>query len=905
MSHSQEVPIHDMFLGFFFGGILRSRPRKNSLFEPFFRRLFERWRRAAPRARAAEWAMSAQKAPPKAHRRWKPEEEVCRRIATFSSFSFTLFIAMARGAGLSASARRARQQSQSGEAASAAAAFTDSDSDESLDSIHLSQELEDGHPALTSPKPARSVGRPRLNDGIAVPTPEEYMEMSPDTRKKRKREVSKKKSAAASARYRAKRAADQEEKDEEVGDVIQLRRLHDIKSQPGGWRANVAPGKVFETKALAIHAIREVAEVLGITLSFPYNDRGLVTAAPSRTSGVPAEGFYVEIAYSGKSCNWVVKQVQLDGHRGSPPGKTEARCAYPVSVISSCLENLISRNPGASSAVLESFMQELVHWPSRITANTWSRARREATVSQFGVPDNNVQMMPGLRSRLRASGHVFEYETLKAKDMKAVLISCARDDHRRVRARVLRKLEHLGQQELSDEEKQSMVEWSQGGKEAWLAANSDLVSSVADPRKNYLRGAYLALSPALEAGEELLSLYQLDACVGKVMLDCYTLFIIIGFTSNANIVPLVYSWQAANEAEASWSRALQFLRDNFEYFGESQTVSSDRDKGIDAALSSVFEESRPYQFMCVMHRKKNLAPFGKATVAMHEKLAYAATISEIALIRSSPEFARLTENAKSALCNVDDAKQFLSAAAAAGATTYGRSTSQAVESQNHHIADARVLDPFSSVISIVLLEQKRFKKWQGKCWEHQDTITPFARRKLNDTPVLQGRTVSLSESNSTDTSKTYFLSPRRASRPPLRVVLQFPAAVHAGNDTHSYFGTCSCGIPQRDTFPCRHMRTIADHLNLPSSAVVPALYWTSRWREQYPQAMHFTAPTRAEIEDMGEDGRDNSLSLPVAAPTKRGRPPVNRKRHAVEATVAQRKRRNQGRSNNRSSAGAS
>ena len=108
---------------------------------------------------------------------------------------------------------------------------------------------------------------------------------------------------------------------------------------------------------------------------------------------------------------------------------------------------------------------------------------------------------------------------------------------------------------------------------------------------------------------------------------------------------------------------------------------------------------------------------------------------------------------------------------------------------------------------------------------------------------------------------------------------------HEVGDVLSAFGECSCGIPKRDEFPCHHMIQVARFRNIPDELVVPMALQAPAWRLTYPDDAKMTVPSLQSVScsASGDESRlDSSLALPITAPTKRGRPPVKRKRHAVE-----------------------
>lgn len=120
--------------------------------------------------------------------------------------------------------------------------------------------------------------------------------------------------------------------------------------------------------------------------------------------------------------------------------------------------------------------------------------------------------------------------------------------------------------------------------------------------------------------------------------------------------------------------------------------------------------------ICLHHRLRNLARFGKRTLEVFRKLAYAKTVAEVAEVKSQSAFRDLPDAARAALNSVPDQEQYLASAAAAGAFMFGKTTSQAVESQNSALlkctsAACRSLDLFSSLLEAVHLEKKRYDKW--------------------------------------------------------------------------------------------------------------------------------------------------------------------------------------------------
>ena len=92
----------------------------------------------------------------------------------------------------------------------------------------------------------------------------------------------------------------------------------------------------------------------------------------------------------------------------------------------------------------------------------------------------------------------------------------------------------------TDTDGSALIKWSHESKEAWLEKNLKLVDFVSDSGARYVESVFLMFSRTLLANNKLLNLYVFDACAGKVILDCYTLYLIVGFSSNGNIIPVAH-----------------------------------------------------------------------------------------------------------------------------------------------------------------------------------------------------------------------------------------------------------------------------------------------------------------------------------------------------------------------------
>jgi len=276
-------------------------------------------------------------------------------------------------------------------------------------------------------------------------------------------------------------------------------------------------------------------------------------------------------------------------------------------------------------------------------------------------------------------------------------------------------------------------------------------------------------------------------------------------------------------------------------------------------------------------------------VQMFDELCYAPTIAKLHDLKDSAKYKSLSGNSKAALESLDDQRQFLASAARAGAQTYGKATSQAVESLNAAILPARHLDLVSSILMLLELELKRYEKNHAKAWMSLGRNTPWATKKLEELAGNLGTVEDLHDESTV--TETCYLLKVNASDKQYRVKLSRP--LEGGNDD-TLFGSCTCGIPMRDNFPCAHMRTVARIRMLPERSLVPVEFTVGAWRKQYPNELAFHTVSKQQLlaEYTANPGDGDSLAYPPACPPKKGRPSCKRVRNAVELAATRRRRRN-------------
>ena len=180
-------------------------------------------------------------------------------------------------------------------------------------------------------------------------------------------------------------------------------------------------------------------------------------------------------------------------------------------------------------------------------------------------------------------------------------------------------------------------------------AKNDLLDSVSVRSKRYVYSSFVMFSSTIATKDRILSLFNVDACAWKVFFESYTLYLVLGFTSNFNIVPVAYFWICANESISSWTRVFGFIKSCLPDFSSSAAIVSDRDRGIAGAICTVFAEQIPHQIPCVIQSKINVARHGKKAVEVHENIVNAPTLQAPESIKRSAQFGCSNKDAHTAI----------------------------------------------------------------------------------------------------------------------------------------------------------------------------------------------------------------------------------------------------------------
>jgi len=712
------------------------------------------------------------------------------------------------------------------------------------------------------------------------------------------------KSIASSKRNRTKATESHEELQTDGLHPVVYRTMVDLTTGPGGIVGLIKVDDTFPAKHLVIHAIRSLAEVKGVRLRWKKNDSCRIWVVPFDRA-LAAATLSVDVRFDAGMSVWVVKSATVNTSIGTEPGFKKRGSNFRDSDLVRITTPLILADYDIKLKVLKADVGRYLRFPKKLRSSRMSRIRRMAHVKHFGVPDSNIELLPVLEKVLCQAGHHLSFETIRGPEMKKVVLTAAKDEHER-RARNLLKKQREESIPFSRDDLSDLRDWDSEELRAsgngtprseWVDRNSALLTIIGQRNRKYVSKVFLSFRHAREKGTVLLGFFNADACHGKKLLSAYTLFIVLGLNSNFSIVPLAYVWQMSNECTRAWTATFNYVNQQFPWFAGKATLASDRDKGISNAIQDVFPAGLPKQFYCVVHRKKNLAPFGKKALKVYDSLVYAKTMTRIRRIRVSEKYLTLTARARAAIDNVDDKVQFLAACASGGGRTYGRTSSQAVESQNATMMEERNTDLLNSVLGVCEKEYTRFSDQKTMSQARKEFLPP--RPACNLAKASEGLPKWDVVELPADGGETRRFKIHRSDEYyvicTLRPIMKLPAVEGEDAEISHFDVSCECGVPAIQRSPCSDALLVAAAFGIDSTLFVPPELWTTAWRAQYPPAMIFTVPTREDLENHPEVAtlRDADLFVPVMAPPKRGRPRLVRLRSAMEKNLARNVARNE------------
>ena len=372
------------------------------------------------------------------------------------------------------------------------------------------------------------------------------------------------------------------------------------------------------------------------------------------------------------------------------------------------------------------------------------------------------------------------------------------------------------------------------------AANEGTKTSIVSHNGVFQR-AFLALGMCVLAFTPSTRVLGLDACHIKASYGGVLLVMTI-LDGNGNVFPGALGI-AESENTDTWTWFLTLVQSAFPIDrGEGAVFLSDREKGIEAAVRTIFPNAN--HSFCVYHIQKNVkAKFKTALDGLLFKAAKTPSVVEFANVMA--QIKTLHGAAGAYIEEIDKTKW---ARAFFPARRFGHVTSNVSESMNWWLEDARHLQPVGLFVCYIRRLNWLFER------RHQDyallpsTAFPEAVSAMFFKSIDDSRRLRVVRHR-----EMVFEVERRTARNTFRAVDLEKA-------------TCTCGFYKEYGVPCHHMcAAVLSLKGLPQTFIIPEL------RLEALQATYAGTTFPVDLSELDDDGMK-----PPSRTKRRGRPRVDR-----------------------------
>jgi hypothetical protein len=655
----------------------------------------------------------------------------------------------------------------------------------------------------------------------------------------------------------------------------QLRPMTEVE------KYRLSEGQIFKNKDILQLRIGEEANLRGICIRVARSDNSNLT--------VVGLDFYVHASVYENS-GWHVHQAicrEGDDYFKIPskdivdPEIVVAKKGYlriPIKAkfLVAIIKNAVSENPGITYQSIREIMKPYAK-EYTLTESILQDGRDLAKMVLFGDADDNVKYADGVLNHLRALGHEVEmFFNDRRSTLQMVSTAVLYEENMRRKKDKLPALNKAMQ-------KSYLTKWK-ALNELWL----NTVFGLADgPQLRFLTGVLVATASSKSMVPFLQEVIQADGAhssFGK-----YTLFSAYASTANGNMAPLAFGLLFGNEDTNNWSKFWSFvMKVHPSINSKSVTILTDQDKGSIAAVASEVPDAA--QFHCSFHRRQNIVKTlggGKGYAPLTGLWLYnllAGCHSMAQLERTKAKYyPDMSPTALHYLQKVDDTHQYPAARCAMGDNIcmYGKSASSGVESMNRANSIARertAVDVLNAVILLIKLEGSRYDFYQHKAWSREEYLTnrgmDLMEEAFRDVSVRDYR-ISITECN---TFHRITVSHMTSAN---EYIVTIPMQERMG----SRYGRCTCGKPNTDGIPCKHMVVVAKSSKIEGLTrmdIMPYWWTTAQWRQQY--ALEVNCPTDITLNTVkSSTTADDMLRYCPGwvAARKKGRPKANVREKSV------------------------
>lgn len=413
-----------------------------------------------------------------------------------------------------------------------------------------------------------------------------------------------------------------------------------------------------------------------------------------------------------------------------------------------------------------------------------------------------------------------------------------------------------------------------------------------DENVRFIEGILFAPSTSVRTVPKLQSVYQADAA--HLNWGKYTLYSAYGTTSEGQCSPVAFGIIFGNEDKDSWCRFWEFAVGLHPSLNSAlNTIITDQDKGSKAAIALLVPLA--FNFHCSYHRRQNILKNCKGGNKVYKALwmfnqLVTAPNMEVLNNKRDRGYVHMSENDKRYLNIVADIEQYPAARCAMhkDVNMYGRTASSGVEAMNavnRSIRERCCVCLVNATILLLKMEADRFARMRDSAWAYDGLITPHARQLADDVfkqvPNHRNYTISKAEFD------TYHEFKVRAN---VTGSTNHTVQVMKDDKWGHRATSCTCGVPQVESVPCRHIVAVAksgkgDGLNMVSA--MPYFWSTRWWRNQFPQEEAIRCNIDLEYLREKHDPDNSIRYMPdMVGLRKKGRPKKNsRVKSALEEAL--------------------
>ena len=646
----------------------------------------------------------------------------------------------------------------------------------------------------------------------------------------------------------------------EVYDVtLKPRKLSDVESNPF-----LQTNDLFATRQLLNLRVAEVCNWLNKIprwVSLDTDPEGCRAGAYSgficARSWSRSDTFHVKAVR--KEDGWKVVSVDLSraSRRQSTEENTSRKCPFQAKQLAPIIVPYVKDDPSLSARDIKKHLEGYVR-DGYITNSIVQATREQAKMLHFGEPKSNIQYIHHLVNAAEQVGH------------RVKLVSASRDDAQEVLVRIAQTEHKFKMKGLPSEERTAFRSAQ------WQNENAEYIREVLgdDESLKWITGIYFAPFTSVMAAQNTLKLFSADAA--HLSWGPCTLYSMYGRNSEMGAFCIAHAIIAGNEGKRGWKQFFGFVRENYPSLNRPEvTIISDKDKGLLSSLSAVFP--RAGGFYCSKHRSDNIAKkFDGKSVSAFNKAVRATTLQELYRIKNDEIRSLPSMRARRYILDVPDSMQFPVSRIALGSTMYGKSTNGMSESMNSANRPSRVrgLDMFHAFAKLIEMEGDRFRQHKESAHNRAHVLTEYAFKKYCELLVKSRNFTVDFYSGHEATIKC------KRSNSLFNVVLP-----EARCGPGSLFGSCSCGTPEFEHFPCEHILTFAQMKEFHQHEIVPLEFQTRTYRSQYDSNLSYAD---VSVYIARSKPSDPILRLPPDIPRKAGRP---RKRRAKSVLERNSKRR--------------